>query len=95
MKAYRIGRSIVLPHVRFVNHGGRNTMLMFHSEVIRINGKHKTLGCNRMDDSGFCLGHEITKKEFLEKYCGNTEIESETMKNEEETSNILKRLSKN
>ncbi|MEW6002281.1 MAG: hypothetical protein AB1638_06500 [Nitrospirota bacterium] len=70
MKVYRIGKSIILPHVRYVNHGGRKTMLMFHSEVLRINGKYKTLGCDKMDDSGFCLGHEISRKEFLERYCG-------------------------
>jgi hypothetical protein len=73
MKGYRIGKSIVLPHVRYVNHGshkGRQAMLMFHSVVIKTNGKHKTLGCNRMDDSGFCLGHEISREKFLEKYCG-------------------------
>jgi len=78
MKVYRLGKSIVLPHVRFVNHGsknGRQMMMMFHSLVIKTNGKHKTVGCNRMDDSGFCLGHEISKKDFLEKYCGTMEPE--------------------
>jgi len=50
-------------------------MMMFHSLVIKTNGKHKTVGCNRMDDSGFCLGHEISKKDFLEKYCGTMEPE--------------------
>ncbi|OGW40333.1 MAG: hypothetical protein A2Y97_10405 [Nitrospirae bacterium RBG_13_39_12] len=72
MKGYRIGKSIVLPNVRYVNHGrhnGRNTMMMFHSDVIKNNGKHKTLGCNKMDASGFCLGHEISMEDFLEKYC--------------------------
>jgi hypothetical protein len=50
-------------------------MMMFHSLVVKTNGKHKTLGCNRMDDSGFCLGHEISKKDFIEKYCGIAEAE--------------------
>jgi len=83
MKAYRIGSSIVLPHVRFVSHGSRNgrrIMMMFHSVVVKTNGKHKTLGCNRMDDSGFCLGHEISEKDFLEKYCGSTEMEAKRIK---------------
>ena len=78
MKPYRVGNSIVLPHVRYVNYGirkGRHTMMMFHSLVVKTNGKHKTLGCNRMDDSGFCLGHEISKKDFMEKYCGIAEAE--------------------
>lgn len=76
MKAYCMGKSIVLPHVRYVNHGvrsRRNIMLMFHSEVIKINGKNKTLGCDKMDNSGYCLGHEISRKEFLERYCGGIE----------------------
>jgi hypothetical protein len=76
MSSYRIGKAIVLPNVRYVNHGGRNTMLMFHSNVIKINGKYKTLGCDKMDDSGFCLGHEMKRKDFLEKFCGETETET-------------------
>jgi hypothetical protein len=51
-------------------------MMMFHSVVVKTNGRHKTLGCDRMDGSGFCLGHEISEKEFLEKYCGVTETEA-------------------
>jgi hypothetical protein len=72
MKAYRIGKSIILPYVRFVNHGGHSSM-MFHSEVIRFNGYYQTLGCDRMDVSGFCLGHKISREEFLEKYCSGIE----------------------
>jgi len=70
MKAYCLGKSIILPHVRYINHGSRNTMMMFHTYVVKTNGKHKTLGCDRMDDSGFCLGHEMSRKEFLERFCG-------------------------
>lgn len=79
MKAYRIGNSIVLPHVRLISHGSRNgrrISMMFHSVVVKTNGKHKTLGCDKMDNSGFCLGHEISEKEFLEKYCGPIETEA-------------------
>jgi hypothetical protein len=51
--------------------------MMFHSVVVRINGRYKTPGCDRMDNSGFCLGHVMSKKEFLEKYCGAAETEAE------------------
>lgn len=74
MEAYFIGKSIVLPHVRYIRHGKIKSMLMFHSHVTKINGKHITLGCDKMDDSGFCLGHEISRKEFLEKYCQGEKI---------------------
>jgi hypothetical protein len=76
VKACCIGNSIVLPHVRFVNHGskeGRHIMMMFHSIVLKTNGKHTTLGCDKMDDSGFCQGHQISRREFLEKYCSQAE----------------------
>jgi len=46
---------------------------MFHSEVVRIDGEHRTLGCHNMDDSGFCLGHKISREEFIERYCGGIE----------------------
>jgi len=79
MKAYRIGKSIILPNVRYVNCGGRNSMV-FHSEVIRVNGHYQTLGCDRMDISGLCSGHKISKEEFLRRYCGGIEPETETKK---------------
>ncbi len=71
MSAYCIGKSIILPHIRYVNHSGKD--MLFHSEVIRFNGHYQTLGCDRMDVSGLCLGHKISRKEFLEKYCNITE----------------------
>jgi hypothetical protein len=79
MKAYRIGKSIILPHVRYVNRGGCNSM-MFHSQVIRFNGHYQTLRCDRMDVSGFCLGHKMSKEEFLKRYCGDVEPETKTNK---------------
>jgi hypothetical protein len=79
MKAYSIGESIILPYVRYVNHGGCNSM-MFHSKIIRFNGSYQTLGCDRMDVSGFCLGHKISREEFLERYCGGTEPETKRNK---------------
>jgi hypothetical protein len=80
MKTYSIGNSIVLPHVRFINYGGRNSM-MYHAEVLRANSHYKTLGCDSMDSSGFCLGHRISRDEFLKRYCGG--VEPETNINEE------------
>jgi hypothetical protein len=79
MKAYRIGKSIILPYVRYVNHGGRNSK-MFHTEAIRLNGHYQTLGCDKMDVSGFCLGHRMDREEFLERYCGGTEPEQRETK---------------
>jgi hypothetical protein len=81
LKAHNIGNSIVLAHVRYVNHGGGINM-MFHSQLIRVNGQYKTLGCDRMDISGFCLGHKMSRKEFLERYCGGVEPEIRRDKNE-------------
>jgi hypothetical protein len=46
---------------------------MYHSEVVKFNGRYQTLGCDRMDISGFCLGHRISREEFLERYCGGIE----------------------
>jgi hypothetical protein len=53
--------------------------MMFHSEVERIGGKYLTLGCDKMDDSGFCLGHKMSRKEFIEKYCMEIEAEPEML----------------
>ena len=75
MKVYSIGNSIVLPHVRYVNHGG-HISIMFHTEIIWVNGHYKTIGCDKMDVSGFCLGHKMSRDEFLERYCGGIEPES-------------------
>ena len=72
MKTYSIGKSIVLPHVRFVNRGARNSM-MYHTKVRRVNRRYKTLGCDRMDVSGFCQGHRMSRNEFIERYCGGAE----------------------
>jgi hypothetical protein len=77
MRTYCIGKSIVLPHVRYVNHGG-HTGIMFHSEVLRTNGKYQTLGCDKTDVSGFCSGHKMSKEEFLKRYCGGVEPETKT-----------------
>jgi hypothetical protein len=78
MRAYCIGNSIILAHIRYITHGGCNSM-MYHSEVTRSNGHYRTLRCDRMDVSGLCLGHKISRKDFLRRYCGG--IEPETKKN--------------
>jgi hypothetical protein len=75
IKAYCIGKSIIFPHVRFLDNGERNSM-MFHSCDIDSYGHCYTAGCNRMDFSGLCLGHRISRKEFIERYCGGLEPEA-------------------
>ncbi len=74
MRAYCIGNSIILAHIRYITQGGCNS-LMYHSEVITLNGHCQTLRCDRMDVSGLCSGHRISRKDFLEKYCGGIEPE--------------------
>ena len=75
ISAYCVGSSIILAHIRYITHGGCNSM-MYHSEVIRSNGHYQTLRCDRMDVSGLCLGHKMSRKEFLDKYCRGTEPEA-------------------
>ena len=75
MNAYRMGRSIILPHVRYINGDGCNSM-MFHSNIINSHGHCHTLGCDRTDISGLCSGHRMSKEEFLKRYCGGVEPET-------------------
>ncbi len=75
MRAFCMGNAIILAHVRFIAHGACNSK-MYHSDVIRFNGHYQTLECDRMDVSGLCLGHKISRKEFLERYCGDPAAES-------------------
>ena len=82
MQAYCIGKSIVLSHVRYIDNGDRNSM-MFHSQVINSQEHCHTLGCDRMDVSGLCMGHKMSKEEFLKRYCGGVEPEGQT-KNDKE-----------
>jgi hypothetical protein len=42
------------------------------------------LGCDKTDVSGFCLGHKISREEFLKRYCGEIETEKEKGKKEED-----------
>jgi hypothetical protein len=75
MRAYCMGNDIILAHVRFIAHGECNSR-MYHSDVIIFNGHYQTLECDRMDVSGLCLGHKISRKEFLERYCGGMKPEA-------------------
>ncbi len=87
MKAYCLGNSIILPHVRYIHHKEHNGsvhMMMFHSIVVKTNGEYKTLGCDNMDSSGFCLGHEISRKEFVTRYCGGIEPGTKRYKKQED-----------
>ena len=68
-----------MPHVRYIDNGDRKGM-MFHSQVISSQGHCHTLGCDRMDVSGLCVGHKMNRREFLERYCG---VEPETRTNKE------------
>jgi len=43
-----------------------------------------SIGCNRMDFSGLCLGHKISRKEFIERYCGGVEPGLNPNKNDKE-----------
>jgi len=70
--AYRIGKTIILPHIRYITGDGCYGM-MFHSEVVRLHGRCQTVGCDRTDVSGLCLGHKMSKEEFLRRYCGGVE----------------------
>ena len=79
MKAYCIGDTIILDRVRFIAHGECNSRL-YHSHVIRLNGHYKTLECDRMDASGLCSGHRISRKEFLDRYCGGLTPETKKPK---------------
>jgi hypothetical protein len=69
MRAYCMGDTIILAHVRFIGHGEYYSK-MYHSEVVRLNGHYKTLSCDRMDASGLCSGHRMSRQVFLERYCG-------------------------
>jgi hypothetical protein len=78
-KAYCIGKSIISGHVRYLDTGERNSM-MFHSVVMDSYGHRYTFGCDRMDFSGLCLGHRMSRKEFIERYCRGVEPEMSSHK---------------
>jgi hypothetical protein len=50
------------------------------SIIVRCIILNQTLECDRMDVSGLCLGHKISRKEFLERYCGGIKPEAKRTK---------------
>jgi hypothetical protein len=72
MNSYRIGKSIILPHIRYIDYDECSGM-MFHSEVIKLNGQYQTVGCDSTDVSGLCSGHKMSREEFSKRYCGGVE----------------------
>ena len=79
MRAYCMGDTIILAHVRFIGHGECYSK-MYHSDVVRLNGHYRTLECDRMDASGLCSGHRMSRKDFLESYCGGLAPEAKKPK---------------
>jgi hypothetical protein len=71
MKAYCLGKSIIFSHVRYLDNGERS--MMYHSLVLTSCGHYYTFGCDKTDFSGLCLGHKMSRKEFIERYCGGVE----------------------
>lgn len=57
-----LGAVVVLPHVRLMR--GANGDRMFHVD---------THGCDNRDRAGFCEGHDMKRRTFMEKYCGGVE----------------------
>jgi hypothetical protein len=64
-----------------VRNGNSKVMMMFHALVIKTNGKHMTLGCDNMDDSGFCKGHEMSRTEFIKRFCIHADLFIDKNKN--------------
>jgi len=58
--------------------------MMFHSHIINSDGHCHTLGCNKADFSGLCLGHKMSKEDFLKRYCNGVEPETKTTKSDKE-----------
>jgi len=60
-KSFSLGSSIVIPEkgVRYVYYG-RGKYKLFHNNLVF---------CGNRDTKGFCIGHDIGRREFIEKYC--------------------------
>lgn len=84
-KRFKIGGTIVLEdlHIRHIRESSKSrgrggnvkvSEKMYHSGVFEpIFGKYITRDCDNMDNSGFCLGHPMSREEFLQKYCDGIE----------------------
>jgi len=62
---YKRRTDVIIPDVaRYVLSGDRNPRhKMFHDEA-------NMSECTRIDHSGICMGHEMSLKDFINKYCG-------------------------
>jgi len=60
-KSFSLGSSIVIPGkgVRYVYYG-KGIYKLFHNNLVF---------CGNRDTKGFCIGHDIKRKEFIKKYC--------------------------
>ena len=60
-KSFSLGSSIVIPEkgVRYVYYG-KGIYKLFHNNLVF---------CGNRDIKGFCIGHDIKRKEFIKKYC--------------------------
>ena len=60
-KSFSLGSSIVIPEkgVRYVYYS-KGIYKLFHNNLVF---------CGNRDTKGFCIGHDIKREEFVEKYC--------------------------
>ena len=60
-KSFSLGSSIVIPEkgVRYVYYS-KGIYKLFHNNLVF---------CGNRDTKGFCIGHDIKRKEFIKKYC--------------------------
>ena len=60
-KSFSLGSSIVIPEkgVRYVYYS-KGIYKLFHNNLVF---------CGNRDTKGFCIGHDIGRREFIEKYC--------------------------
>ena len=84
MQGDALESSIIIENFRFIkDYDGRykffHTRTTINSANISITRKNKTTpfithGCNSMDESGFCKGHNITREEFVKTFCNNKDV---------------------
>lgn len=81
---YSLKNIIVTPHARFIASGDcykeyhsmiilNTTNITLKKEQRKVTPKFVSLGCDSMDDSGYCLGHHIKREEFIKKWCAGIE----------------------
>lgn len=92
LKRFKIGGVIVLEdlnirHIRSSkrsrNRNVRTSEKLYHAKVMEpMKGIFITENCDNMDSSGFCMGHAMSREEFVSKYCGGIEPPSIDYSNE-------------